>query len=60
MHGDQFGAIRKRALDLQHRQQVGDPWHHVIGVEDRRAETDQLGDAATLTRAFEDFVGDQC
>ena len=58
VHGDQLGAVRKHAFDLQDRHHRGDAGHHVVGGQDRRSERHQIGDAASLARAFEDFVGD--
>ncbi len=59
VHGDQLGAVREGAFHLQHGQQVGDAWHHIIGIENGRAEPDQLGNTSAFACAFKNLVGNQ-
>ena len=58
VHGDEFGAVGKNAFDLKDRQHGGDAGHHVARGEDGRSERHQVGNAFSLARAFEDFIGD--
>ena len=56
--GDELGAVRKHAFDLQDVQHGGDARHHVGARQDRGAESDQVRDGSAVAGALEDFVGD--
>ncbi len=58
MHGDELCSVGKNAFDLKDRQHRCDAGHHVAGGQDRRSERHQVGDASSLARALEDFIGD--
>src|SRR5205823_4798784 len=59
VHGHQFGAVGKRAFDLDFRNHLGDAFHHVVAPEDAGAECHQVGDAPSIADAFEHFSRDE-
>ena len=56
---DQLCSVRKYTFDLDNVGDSGNPRQHVIGCQDGRTKSDEVGDAAAFASPFEDLIGDQ-
>jgi len=59
MHRHEFGAVGKRRLDLHAFDHLGHTLHDLITEQNARTPFHQIGHAMTITRAFDDEVGNQ-
>jgi hypothetical protein len=55
MHGHELRAVGEGRFGLHFVDHLGDAFHHVVALQDRRAETHQLGDRFAVARALENF-----
>src|SRR5882757_7572910 len=58
MHGDEFGAVRKRRFHLDVVDHFGNAIHHLRAGDHLRAGLHQFSDGAAVARALDDEVGD--
>src|SRR5258705_2582586 len=56
---DQFHTVRERGLHLHIVQHFRDSLHHVIAADYMRAFFHEVGDAAPISGAFHDRIGNQ-
>src|SRR5215470_2440555 len=59
VHGDELGPVRKRGLDLDVVDHLGDAGHHLRPRQHVGARLHQLGHGLAVARPFDDEVGDQ-
>src|ERR1043166_4350083 len=58
MHGDELGPVRKRRLDLDVVDHLGNARHHLVAPQHLRAGLHQLGHRAAVAGALDDEIGD--
>src|SRR4051812_3961842 len=56
--GDQLRAVREGGLDLDVRDHLGDPLHHVLPSKDRGAPAHQVRHGPAVPGPFHQLVGD--
>ena len=59
MHGDEFGAVWKRRLDLHVVNHLGDAVHHLRGGDDMRPRLHQVSHGAPVARPLHHKIGNQ-
>ena len=59
MNRDQFGAVGKGRLDLNVGNHFGNAVHDLVGAQHMCAGLHKFGDAAAISRALNDEIGDK-
>src|SRR6185437_16045523 len=59
VHRHQLGAVRKSGFNLNFRNHFGYAVHHLRTGDDVRTFLHELGDRASVARAFENEIGDE-
>src|ERR1700730_12941720 len=57
MDSHQLGPVWKRPFDLDHWHEVRDAGHDVVSGQECRSPGNEIGNRASLARAFQDLIG---